>query len=222
MPSFLPGICMSSYHVQAFSKHSDIKEHLGTMSEAGKHAEIPGGHFTKDLEAHDGNVIRTIFVLIFILMAHSGHKFAPATTAKLNTKLWPDLIIHFHVKVKTIFTRFGPWTQKPFMKWVSGKERLVAVHAFPRACMSTIWCLYAAWVAVIDCFCFVSGFFFTKTIEPFGSDKHWFINWDWNTSIHQNEMWSLVNHNNRQIFSWLCCWLHRCQFSCHEQNLQIK
>ena len=169
---------MSSYHVQAFSKHSNIKEHLWTMSEAGKHAEIAWGHFKKDLEAHGRTVMRTIFVLTFILMAHSGHKFAPATTAKLSTKLWPDLIIHFHVKVKTIFTRFGSWTHNPFMKWV--------LNVFLKAYMSTIGCLYAAWVAAIDCFCFV--YVFRQNTELFGTDKHRFINWDWKRSIHQTEM----------------------------------
>ena len=67
---------MSSYDVQAFSKHSDIKEHPWTMSEAGKHAEIAGKHFTKGLG--------TIFALILILMTHLGNKFAHVTAAKLS------------------------------------------------------------------------------------------------------------------------------------------
>ena len=46
---------------------------------------MPGAHFTKGLWAHNQNIVKILFDLIFILMIQSVHKFARVTTAKL---LW--------------------------------------------------------------------------------------------------------------------------------------
>ena len=74
----------------------------------------PGTHFTNGLWAHEWNLVKIIFVLIFDSIIQSSNNFAYVMTAKL----WPVWVIILHVKSIHISMRFGSSAHKAFVKWM--------------------------------------------------------------------------------------------------------
>ena len=75
------------------------------------------------LWAYSRHLEEISFTLIFILMIRRGHNFAHATTAELSAvvacaKLWPVWMLFFHVRANRIFTSYGLWAHKPFVRAV--------------------------------------------------------------------------------------------------------
>ena len=85
---------------------------LTNLKTLNSHTEAPNDHFTKVII----EIRLTFFVLILILKTLLGHCFAHAMTAQLScAKLWPGLIIVFHITATCILKRFRLQAEKKFM-----------------------------------------------------------------------------------------------------------
>ena len=79
-------------------------------------------HVTKCLWAHNWNLLKILFTLMFIFMIQSSHNFPHVTAAVVTcAKLWPDWIIIFHVRVTQNVAMFNnEFMNESFVKWASG------------------------------------------------------------------------------------------------------
>ena len=82
----------------------------------------PMNHVTKCLWAHNWNLLKILFTLMFIFMIQSSHNFPHVTAAVVAcAKLWPDWIIIFHVRVTQNVAMFNnEFMNESFVKWASG------------------------------------------------------------------------------------------------------
>ena len=98
-------------------------QHLG-MSKKTSHLSS-GTHYTKGSWIHNGYpekimLLRFRFVMINVMIfVHMQRQLS------IFAQLWSDLIIRFHVKILCIFTSFGLWPPKSFVKWAHVLDNVV-------------------------------------------------------------------------------------------------
>ena len=98
-------------------------------------------HFTKDLWAHNLNIKKNNFCFKIDLTDPSRLQLFTCHDSSAG-KLWPDWIAILHVWSICIFTGFGLWAHKPFVKWVHRSNFLDAYVSYNKIVLRpNIFCM---------------------------------------------------------------------------------